>query len=144
MLRTGSGATRNTIRRDDRRIVRQELVDPTVTCSTIKADVGVAVVTKTISRRLAKANLKSKRLFRALPLPPEHRRLCLQWCQARAMWNATDCRNVDFSDVSRFVLSIDDNRVQVWRRSGERYSSPNTVVRHTARTVSVMVWGGET
>ncbi|GFX39147.1 transposable element Tc1 transposase [Trichonephila clavipes] len=59
--------------------------DPTVTRSTIRADVGVAIVPQTISRHLAEANLKSKRLFRALPLTPEHRQLRLQWCQARSM-----------------------------------------------------------
>ncbi|GFV79355.1 transposable element Tc1 transposase [Trichonephila clavipes] len=88
--KTGSGATRKTTRREDRRIVRQALVDPTVTRSTIQADVGVAIVPQTISRHLAEANLKSKRPFRALPLPPEHRQLRLQWCQARSMWNVTD------------------------------------------------------
>ena len=29
----------------------------------------------------------------------------------------------------------------MWRRPGERYSSPHTVVRHTARTMDVMVCG---
>ncbi|GFT63301.1 uncharacterized protein TNCV_1566081 [Trichonephila clavipes] len=57
--KTGSGATRKTTRREDRRIVRQALVDPTVTRSTIRADVGVAIVPQTISRHLAEANLKS-------------------------------------------------------------------------------------
>ncbi|GFY07199.1 transposable element Tc1 transposase [Trichonephila clavipes] len=66
--KTGSGATRKTTRREDRRIVRQALVDPTVTRSTIRADVGVAIVPQTISRHLAESNLKSKRPFRALPL----------------------------------------------------------------------------
>ncbi|GFU06968.1 uncharacterized protein TNCV_503471 [Trichonephila clavipes] len=42
--KTGSGATRKNTRREDRRIVRQALVDPTVTRSTIRADVGVAIV----------------------------------------------------------------------------------------------------
>ncbi|GFU70495.1 transposable element Tcb2 transposase [Trichonephila clavipes] len=42
---------------------------------------------------------------------------------------------------SRFVLGTDDNRVRVWRRPGERYNSPHTVLRHTARTAGVMVWG---
>ncbi|GFX59563.1 HTH_Tnp_Tc3_2 domain-containing protein [Trichonephila clavipes] len=60
---TGSGATRKTTRREDRRIVRQALVDPTVTRSTIRADVGVAIFPQTISRHLAEANLKSKRPF---------------------------------------------------------------------------------
>ncbi|GFX92022.1 transposable element Tcb1 transposase [Trichonephila clavipes] len=139
--KTGSGATRKTTRREDRRIVRQALVDPTVTRSTIRADVGVAIVPQTISRHLAEANLKSKRPFRALPLTPEHRQLRQQWCQARSMWNVTDWQKVAFSDESRFVLGTDGNRARVWMRPGERYNSPHTVLRHTARTAGVMVWG---
>ncbi|GFY14939.1 HTH_Tnp_Tc3_2 domain-containing protein [Trichonephila clavipes] len=81
--KTESGATRKTTRREDRWIVRQALVDPTVTLSTIRADVGVATVPQTISRHLAEANLKSKRTFRALPLTLEHRQLRLQACQSR-------------------------------------------------------------
>ncbi|GFX40654.1 transposable element Tc1 transposase [Trichonephila clavipes] len=113
-----------TTRREDRRIVRQALVDPTVTRSTIRADVGVAIVPQTISRHLAEANLKSKRPFRALPLTPEHRQLRLQWCQARSMWNVTDWQKVVFSDEYRFLLGTDDNRVWVWRCPGEWYNSP--------------------
>ncbi|GFW88586.1 transposable element Tc1 transposase [Trichonephila clavipes] len=111
--KTGSGTTRKTTRREDRRIVRQAPVDLTVTRSTIRADVGAAIVPQTISRYLAEANLKSKRPFRALPLTSEHRQLRLQWCQARSMWNVTDWQKVVFSDESRFVLGTDDNRVQV-------------------------------
>ncbi|GFV78188.1 transposable element Tcb2 transposase [Trichonephila clavipes] len=96
--KTGSGATRNTTRREDRRIVLQALVDPTVTRSTIRADVGVAIVPQTISRHIAEANLKSKRPFSALPLTPEHRQMRLQWCQARSMWNVLDWQKVVFSD----------------------------------------------
>ncbi|GFV31396.1 uncharacterized protein TNCV_1680491 [Trichonephila clavipes] len=55
--KTGSGATRKTTRREDRRIVQQALVDPTVTRSTIRADVGIAIVPQTISRHLAEVNL---------------------------------------------------------------------------------------
>ncbi|GFV87059.1 HTH_Tnp_Tc3_2 domain-containing protein [Trichonephila clavipes] len=76
--KTGSGANRKTTRREDRRIVWQALVAPTVTRSAVRADVGVANVPQTISRDLAEANLKSKRPFRALPLTPEHRQLRLQ------------------------------------------------------------------
>ncbi|GFS96960.1 HTH_Tnp_Tc3_2 domain-containing protein [Trichonephila clavipes] len=140
--KTGSGATRKTTRREDQRSVQQALVDPTVIRSTIRADVGKAIVPQTISRDLAEANFKSKRPFRALPLTPEHRQLRLQWCQDRSMWNVTDWQNVVFSDESRFVLGTNDNRVWVWRRPGERYNSPHTVLRHTARTAGVMVWGG--
>ncbi|GFT29030.1 transposable element Tcb1 transposase [Trichonephila clavipes] len=139
--KTGSVATRKTTRRVDRRIVRQALVDPTVTRSTVQADVGVAIVPQKISKHLAEANLKSKRLFRALPLIPENRQLRLQWCQARSMWNVTDWQKAVLSDGSRFVLGTEDNRVRVWRRPGEWYNSPHTVLRHTARTARVMVWG---
>ncbi|GFX73334.1 uncharacterized protein TNCV_4206841 [Trichonephila clavipes] len=66
---TGSGATRKTTRRDDRRIVRQALVDPTVTRSTIPADVGIAIVPQTISRHLAETNLKSGKV-KIFPLSP--------------------------------------------------------------------------
>ncbi|GFV20413.1 transposable element Tcb1 transposase [Trichonephila clavipes] len=55
------------------------------------------------------------------------------------MWNITDWQKVVFSDESRFVLRTDDNRV--WRHPGELYNSPHTVLRHTARTAGVMVWG---
>ncbi|GFV60417.1 HTH_Tnp_Tc3_2 domain-containing protein [Trichonephila clavipes] len=65
--KTGSGVTRKTTRREDQRIVWQALVDPTVTLSTIRADVGVAIVQQTISRHLAEANVESKRHFHATP-----------------------------------------------------------------------------
>ncbi|GFX13166.1 HTH_Tnp_Tc3_2 domain-containing protein [Trichonephila clavipes] len=132
--KSGSGAIRKTTRTEDRRIEWQALVDPTVTRSTIRADVSVAIVPQTISRTLPEANLKSKRHFRALPLTPEHRQLRLQWCQGRPMWNITDWQKVVFSDESRFVLGTDDNRVRVWRHPGERYNSHHTVLLHTART----------
>ncbi|GFU70350.1 transposable element Tcb1 transposase [Trichonephila clavipes] len=124
--KTGSAATRKTTRREDRRIVRQALVDPTVTRSTIPADVGVAIVPQTISRHLAEANLKSKRPFHVLPLTPEHRQLRLPWCQARSMWNVIDWQKVVFSDESRFGLVTDNNHVRVWRRPA--FDSRSTLI----------------
>ncbi|GFS66495.1 transposable element Tcb2 transposase [Trichonephila clavipes] len=103
------------------KVMRQALVDHTVTRSMIRADVG--------------------RSFRALPSTPEHRQMRLQWCQARSMWNVRDWQKVVFSDESRFVLGTDDNRVRLLRHPGEWYNSPHTVLRHTARTAGVMVWG---
>ncbi|GFW89243.1 HTH_Tnp_Tc3_2 domain-containing protein [Trichonephila clavipes] len=137
--KTGSAVTSKTTRREDRRIVRQALVDTTVTPSTIRADVSVAIVPQTIYRHLAEANLKSKLTFRALPLTPEHTSATAS--TVVPMWNVADWQEVVFSDESRFVLGTDDNRVRVWWRHGERYNSHHTVLRHTARTAGVMVWG---
>ncbi|GFU57180.1 transposable element Tcb1 transposase [Trichonephila clavipes] len=129
--KTESGATRKTTRKEERRIVRQALADPAVTRSTIRADVGVAIVPQTIARHLAEANLKSKCPFRALPLTPKHRQLRLQWCQARSMWNVTDWQKVVFSDESRFVLGKDDNRVRVLRHPAYDSRSTLIVIRGT-------------
>ncbi|GFU79690.1 transposable element Tcb2 transposase [Trichonephila clavipes] len=126
------GCSEETTRREDLKIVCQALVHPTVTRSTIREDVGVAIVPQTISRHLAEANLKSKHPFRALPLTPEHRQLHLQWCQARSMLNVTDWQKVVFSVESRFVLGTDDNRVRVWRRPGAIFQQ-NNARPHTAR-----------
>ncbi|GFX89170.1 transposable element Tc1 transposase [Trichonephila clavipes] len=123
--KTGSGANRKTTRREDRRIVRSALLDPKVTRSMIRADVGVAIVPQTISRHLAEANLKSKHPLRALPLTPEHRQLRLQWCQARS-WNVTYWQQFVFNDESRLVLGTDDNRVRMWRRPA--YDSRSTLI----------------
>ncbi|GFX42887.1 transposable element Tc1 transposase [Trichonephila clavipes] len=131
--KTGCGVNRKTTRREDRRIVRQALVDPTVTRSTIRADVGVAIVLQTISRHHAEANLKSKCPFRALPLTPEHQQLRLQWCQARSMWNVTDWQKVVFSDESRFGLGKDDNRVRVSRH-------PARVAQDCLRHFQTLPW----
>ncbi|GFW31621.1 transposable element Tcb2 transposase [Trichonephila clavipes] len=57
------------------------------------------------------------------------------------MWNVKDWQKVVFRDESRFVLGTDYNRVRLWRRPGELYNSPHTVLRPTARTAGVMVWG---
>ncbi|GFU45797.1 HTH_Tnp_Tc3_2 domain-containing protein [Trichonephila clavipes] len=96
--KSGSGATRKITRREDRRIVRQVLADTTVTRSTIRADLGVAIVPQSISKHLAEANFKSKCPFRALHLTPEHQQLRLQWYQARSLRNVTDLQKVVFSD----------------------------------------------
>ncbi|GBN19507.1 hypothetical protein AVEN_255796-1 [Araneus ventricosus] len=65
---TGSG----TIRKTNRRIMQQALVDPALTRSTIQSVLGVPVVPQINSRRLAEANLQSKRPVRVLPSTPEH------------------------------------------------------------------------
>ncbi|GFV43689.1 HTH_Tnp_Tc3_2 domain-containing protein [Trichonephila clavipes] len=74
-----------------------------VTRSSIRADIGVAIVPQTISRHLAEANLKSKSPFRGHPLTPERLQLRLQCCQARPIWNVTVWQNVMFRDESPFV-----------------------------------------
>ncbi|GFS52546.1 transposable element Tcb1 transposase [Trichonephila clavipes] len=116
--KTKSGETRKTTRRDDRRIVRQALVDPTVTRSTIRADVGVAIVPQTISRYLAEANLESQHPFCAFNIGTLATASAVVPSQINVECHRL--QKVVFSDESRFVLGTDDIRVRVWRRPGER------------------------
>ncbi|GFU23482.1 transposable element Tc1 transposase [Trichonephila clavipes] len=137
--KTGCGATRETTRRDDQRIVRKHC-GPHSDSFNDTFRRRSSNCPQTISRYLAEANLKSKRPFRALPLTLEHRQPRLQWCQARSMWNVTDWKKVVFSDESRFVLGTDDNHVRVLRCPGPFLDGlPGTIFQqdnarpHTAR-----------
>ncbi|GFW80202.1 transposable element Tcb2 transposase [Trichonephila clavipes] len=58
-------------------------------------------------------------------------------CVVRRCWDQWIRQN----DESRFNLSSDDNRVRVWRPSGERLNPAFVIQRHSAPTAGVMVWG---
>lgn len=143
MWRTGSGVTVKSTKRDDRRIVRQALMDSTAVRSTIQSNVGVPIALQIISRCLTEAILQSDCPFRLLPLTPKNQSLRIRPCQARTMWNATDWQNLMLSDESWFVLATNENHGCGWRWHGERNKSTIAVVQHTVRTAGIMVWGGD-
>ncbi|GFV73709.1 transposable element Tcb2 transposase [Trichonephila clavipes] len=122
--RPSSGHPRQTSRREDRHIVRNAHVQPTVSSAAIQEQVapslGAPVSSRTIRRRLAEGHFGSRCPLHALPLTPTHRRLRLEWGQGRGNWTAAKWNQVVFSDESRFNLSSDDNRVRVWRPRGKR------------------------
>ncbi|UYV65028.1 hypothetical protein LAZ67_3002864 [Cordylochernes scorpioides] len=138
------GATRVTSARVDRRILRQAVAAPQVTCTAILQHVqdtlDHSISTRTISRRLVANGLHSCRPLRRLPLTPPNRRQRLEWCRARSTW-MTEWHRVVFSDESRFCLSSDSRRVRVWRRRGERSNPAAIVERPTVRQRGIMVWG---
>ncbi|GFU58572.1 transposable element Tcb2 transposase [Trichonephila clavipes] len=110
-----------------RRVVRQlgrsDCV-PTVSSAAIYAQVapalGALVYSRTIRRRLVKGHLGSQGPFRVLPLTTTHRHLRLEWCRAGGNRTAAEWNQGVFSNESRFNMSIDENRVRVWRPRGER------------------------
>ncbi|GFV58117.1 transposable element Tcb2 transposase [Trichonephila clavipes] len=131
--------------REDRHIARNARVQPTASSAAIQAQVepslGAHVSSRTIRRRLVEGHLGSQRPLRVLPLKPTHQRLRLEWCRARGNWIAAEWYHVVFSNESRFNLSIDENRVRVWRPHGEHLNPTFTLQRHTVPTAGVMVWG---
>ncbi|GFX97315.1 transposable element Tcb2 transposase [Trichonephila clavipes] len=136
-----AGRPRQTSHREDSHIVRNARVQPTASSAAIQAQVapslGAPVSLRTLRRCLTEGHLGSRRPLRVLPLTPTHRRLRLEWCHARRNWTAAEWNQVVFSDVSRFNLSIDDNRV--WRPRGERLNPAFALQRHTAPIASVTV-----
>ncbi|GFV33648.1 transposable element Tcb2 transposase [Trichonephila clavipes] len=108
-----------TSRREDRHIVRNARVQPTVSSAAIQAQIapllGDPVSSRTIQRRLAEGHLGTRHPLRVLLLTPTHRHLHLEWCRTRGNWTAAEWNQIVFSDESGFNLSIDDNRVHVWR-----------------------------
>jgi hypothetical protein len=75
-----------------------------------------------------------------LPLTAAHKRQRLEWCQERLQWDE-EWHQVVFSDESRFCLGMNDDRIRVRRRRGERRHPQFFVERHVNQTVGVMVWG---
>ncbi|GFU77589.1 transposable element Tcb2 transposase [Trichonephila clavipes] len=102
---------------------------------------GALVFSRTIRRRLAEEHLRSRGPLRVLLLTTTHRRLRLDWCRIQGNCTAAEWNKVVYNDKSRFNLSIDDNRVRVWRPRGERLNPAFALQRHTSPTTGVMVWG---
>lgn len=138
--RPGSGRPRGTTEREDRRIRRTAVAHRTASAAEIRAAVGTTVTQRTVRNRLLEGQLRARRPVACIPLTTSHRRLRLQWCQARAHWR-TEWRSVVFSDESRFCLGASDGRVLVRRRPGERLQPNCLRPRHTGPTPGVMVWG---
>ena len=86
--RPGSGATRATTARDDRRIRRMAVANRTASAAEITASVGSRVTRRTVTNRCLEGQLRARRPVAFLPLTPNHCHLRLQWCQARAHWRA--------------------------------------------------------
>ncbi|GFY29220.1 transposable element Tcb2 transposase [Trichonephila clavipes] len=80
--RQGSGRSRQTSRREDRRIVRNARVQPTASLAAIQTQVApsleASVSSQTIRRRPGEEHLGSWCPLRVLTLTPTHRRLRLE------------------------------------------------------------------
>ncbi|GFY19998.1 HTH_Tnp_Tc3_2 domain-containing protein [Trichonephila clavipes] len=122
------GGPRQTIRRKDRRVVRNARLQPTALSSTIKAQIAPSLGTPkssgNIRRRLAERHLGSPHTLHVLPMTPTHRRLRLEWCHARGNWTVAEWYQFVFSNKSIINLSSDDNRVRVSTPRSERLNLP--------------------
>ncbi len=138
--RPGTGPSRRTDERQDRRIRRMALATRSATSAQIRSVVTPHVTARTVRNRLLESGLRSRVPLQCLPLTPAHCRERLSWCRARADWTV-EWRRVVFSDESRFCLGRSDRRVRVRRLPGERESPDCIMESHRSQTPGVMVWG---
>ena len=81
--------------------------------------------TRTVINRLKSAGRKSRRVAKRPLLVDRHRRTRLAWCLAWCGWNLRTWRKIHWSDKSRFLLHVTDDRMRVWRHKDTAYTPRN-------------------
>ncbi|PIO73325.1 transposase [Teladorsagia circumcincta] len=140
-----SGRPRLTSIRQDRRIVRLSLADPSLTCVDIAAKFsasdGLNISRRTVGRRLSAVGLNGRRPVRKPLIRSKNRKARVEFARRHLHWISSDWSKVLFSDESKFKLFGSDGIKYVRRPSGERFNPRyiKATVKHNGG--SVMVYG---
>ncbi len=73
----------------------------------------------TTRRTLKQMSYSSRRPHRVPLLSDKNRKQRLQFTQAHQNWTIEDCKNIVWSDESRFLLQHSDGRVRIWCKEHE-------------------------
>ncbi len=82
-----------------------------------------------------------RRPHRVLLRSAKNRTRRIQFTQTHQNWTIEDCKNVAWSDESRFLLQHSDGRVRIWCKVHERMDPSGLVSTVQAGGGGVMVWG---
>ena len=138
--------SRVTIQAQNNRMSTQHLRDRKQTAAHTARETrgrhGGQISKQTVLRRLKERGIQPRSLYVGPKLTRRHRQARLTWCRNRQYWNATQWRQILYTDESRFSLEYPDGRTRVFRRTGERYADACVVEADRFRGGSVMVWGG--
>ncbi len=121
--------------RDDRKA--------TVTQITTRYNQGMqnTISEHTTHQTLKQMGSSSRRPHRVPLLSDKNRKRRLQFTQVHQNRTIEDCKNVAWSDESRFLLRHSDGRVRVWRKEHESMDPSCLVSTVQAGGGGVMVWG---
>lgn len=136
------GRKRETSENDDRRIVRYSRKDPFASSKMIQEDLGLAVSSVTIRRRLLEHNLSARSPRKVPMLTKKHVAARLKFARSHANWPAEKWRNILWTDETKIVLFGGTGSRQYVRRPENSEFKP----RYTIKTVKhggakVMAWG---
>ena len=138
--KSGSGRPRITWKNDDKRLVVTQKRDPFISTPTLQETLNLKCSTKTISRRLGNAGLRSFFTKKKPFISEKNRKKRLLWARKYRHWTTTQWKRVLFTDESPFTIRYQP-RLRVWRPEGQgcnpRYSKGT--VKHSKK---INVWGG--
>lgn len=130
---------------EDRYVTISARREPLSTCRMLSRRLaeatGTAISAETVRRRLWDVNLRSRRLFRGVPLTREHRRQRLEWARERVNWTE-EWKLVLFTDESRYGRFSDSRRKRVWTQPLVPRHRRLVQEVHPFRGGTVCVWGG--
>ncbi len=124
------------------RLVRDDR-EATVTQITTRYHLGMQNIVSEITTRrtLKQMDYSSRRPHRVLLLSAKNRTRRLQFTQAHQNWTIEDCKNIAWSDESRFQLQNSDGRVIIWCKEHESMDPSCLESTVQASGGGVMVWG---
>ncbi len=94
----------------------------------------------TTRRTLKQMGSSSRRPHRVPLLSDKNRKQRIQFTQVHQNWTIEDCKNVAWSDESRFLLRHSDGRVRIWLKEHESMDPSCLVSMIQAGGGGVMVW----
>ena len=77
----------------------------------LRSATGTTISAQTARNRLHAVGLYVHRPTMCFRLPAGHRRALREWVTERVHWKRIECRNIHFSDESRFSLHSDNRRI---------------------------------
>ncbi len=95
----------------------------------------------TTRRTLKQMDYSSRRPHRVPLLTAKNRKRRLQFTQDLQNWTIEDCKNVAWSDRSRFLLQHSDGRVRIWCKEHESMDPSCLVSTVQVGGGGIMVWG---
>ena len=126
----------------DRYIRVFHLRNRTVAASTTAARIpGLRRIgSQTVRNWLRKHGIRPRNPYFGAVLTPLHRCERVRWCRLLRGWTFQNWRRIWFSDESRFLLQKRDDRIRVYRRRNERFSSSCVQEVDSFGGGSVMIW----